>query len=138
MLLAVLPLCAVAVLLSHVARAPEVTLTVEDGLLRIRQGVWDGIYCLTRGLDLPFESVEGVAVEPKRTVPATGLRPRVVIATPISGVVQDGRALFRDLRRGRLRHDVPGRLRRVRSARWPGCSPSPRWRRCCALYQPVK
>jgi hypothetical protein len=86
-LVALLPLIAVAVLLFHIGRAPDVRLEVRNGELRVQQGWWDSIYCLKRRLDIPLDAIEGVAVAPKRKVPATGLR---LPGTGVPGVIRAG------------------------------------------------
>lgn len=75
------------ILLFHIGRTPDVTLSVRGDALRIRFGVWDSIYCLKRRLDLPLSAIEGLAVAPKSLVPAKWLR---LPGTGWPGVIRAG------------------------------------------------
>jgi hypothetical protein len=87
LLLAVVPLAALALLLLRMRKPPRLTLDVEGNVLRVRQGFWDGVYCLKRGLDLPVAEIEGVSAAPRGVIPATGLR---LPGTSMPGVIRAG------------------------------------------------
>ena len=90
MLSVILPLLLtvlVLALLVPIGRAPATQLTVENGHLRIHLGPWDKLYCCRGDIVVPVSLVEGVAVSPRRLVPASGLR---LPGTGLPGVIRAG------------------------------------------------
>jgi hypothetical protein len=68
-------------------RPSRLSIDVEDGALCIRMHGADGFLSLRRQLCVPLAEVEGVAVAPRRLVPATGLR---FPGTSFPGVIRAG------------------------------------------------
>jgi hypothetical protein len=64
-----------------------VALAVEGGELVLRITGRDAFFALSRGLRIPLPAVAGVAVAPRRLVPATGLR---LPGTSWPGVIRAG------------------------------------------------
>jgi hypothetical protein len=87
-LLPVLLLCVVVATLLAGARTPSpIQVCVVDDSLVIRIGRKDSFYALCRGMTIPLSCIQGVAVAPRRAVPATGMR---LPGTGIPGVLRAG------------------------------------------------
>jgi hypothetical protein len=64
-----------------------VDLDVTESSLCVRIRGWDALFALSRGMTIPLSSVRGIAVAPRRRVPATGLR---LPGTGFPGVIRAG------------------------------------------------
>lgn len=70
------------------ARRPsKLELNVVDDNLVLRISGRDALYALSRGMTIPLTSVQGIAMFPRRLVPATGLR---LPGTGIPGLLRAG------------------------------------------------
>ena len=85
------PVIAMAVIVFALAatmtRPSRLSIDVEDGALVIHMHGHDGVLTLRRELRIPLAQVNGVAVAPRRLVPATGLR---MPGTGFPGVIRAG------------------------------------------------
>ena len=84
------PVIAVAVgvaLLAATLRPSRIDIRVEGGALAIRIHGHDALLSVCKELRVPLAKVEGVAVAPRRLVPATGMR---LPGTGLPGVIRAG------------------------------------------------
>ncbi|MCW2673470.1 MAG: hypothetical protein JWP14_2059 [Frankiales bacterium] len=72
--LALIPALLVLGVLLPIRRSPTNRLSVENDVLRIHLGIADKLYCCRSDVVVPVTDVKGVAVSPRRLVPASGLR----------------------------------------------------------------
>ena len=86
-LLPLIPVVAVLVVLALTWRRPSNQLIVEGDVLRLHLGFWDRVYCCRSDVLVPLAQVAGVAVSPRRLVPASGLR---LPGTGMPGVIRAG------------------------------------------------
>lgn len=77
----------VALLLAGARRPSAISLDVVGDNLVVRISGKDALYALSRGMDIPLTSIEGIAVAPSASIPRTGLR---LPGTGIPGVLRAG------------------------------------------------
>jgi len=74
-------------LLAGARHASPIDVAVVNDNLVVRISGKDALYALSRGMTIPLSCIRGVAVAPRRKVPATGLR---LPGTGVPGVLRAG------------------------------------------------
>lgn len=74
-------------LLVGTRHASPIDVAVVNDRLVVRISGKDALYALSRGMTIPLSGIQGVAVAPRRKVPATGLR---LPGTGVPGVLRAG------------------------------------------------
>jgi hypothetical protein len=77
----------VALLFAGGRRPSKIRLEVVGENLVVRISGKDALYTLSRGMEIPLQSIQGIAVAPNASVPRTGLR---LPGTGIPGVLRAG------------------------------------------------
>jgi hypothetical protein len=77
----------VALLFAGARRPSKIRLEVVGDNLVVRISGKDALYTLSRGMEIPLRSIQGIAVAPSASVPRSGLR---LPGTGIPGVLRAG------------------------------------------------